>query len=372
MIKAIIVDFGGVVLVPRSQEEKERWAARFRLPYHALIDLLYEGEAWQLARIGRISDDEFWRRVGPLVGLSDEEEIRAFAREFFATEEARLNQPLLDLLAELRPQYKIALLSNASDRLEGVLEHKLGILDHFDLVVNSARVGLAKPDLAIYELTLERLGVRPEEAVFLDDMARNVAAAAALGIHVIHYTGFPEARQHLQALLDDPESSFVIEPPGEADYPAMAALGRAMAVEAWWSPVLLLAQYRDEESIAALCADPEYIVRVARREGQVVGMGVLLQPDPAPLHHTAELSLGVHPEHRRRGIGRALVEALLAAGQQRGVERVRGWVCEENGPARALLARLGFTEVARLPGELRRPDGKLVDVVVYNLVLRGA
>jgi hypothetical protein len=47
----------------------------------------------------------------------------------------------------------------------------------FDLYVNSAEVGLAKPDPAIYQLTLDRLGVRPEEAIFIDDHVRNTDAA---------------------------------------------------------------------------------------------------------------------------------------------------------------------------------------------------
>lgn len=56
-----------------------------------------------------------------------------------------------------------------------------------DFIIYSHEVGLAKPDSRIYALTSQRLGVQPQEIVFLDDVERNVAAAAAYGFHAILY-----------------------------------------------------------------------------------------------------------------------------------------------------------------------------------------
>jgi len=58
-------------------------------------------------------------------------------------------------------------------------------MDVFDVVVDSSEVGLRKPDSAIYLLTCERLGVKPDEAVFLDDNERNCEGARAVGLHAI-------------------------------------------------------------------------------------------------------------------------------------------------------------------------------------------
>lgn len=74
-----------------------------------------------------------------------------------------------------------------------------------DVVVDSCEVGLRKPDPAIFELALDRLGgIAPEEAAFLDDAPGNVAAARALGIHAIlvedHYQ---PALDELEALLQE-------------------------------------------------------------------------------------------------------------------------------------------------------------------------
>lgn len=64
---------------------------------------------------------------------------------------------------------------------------------HFQ-IVESCRVGLCKPDPRIYELCADRLGILPQEAVFLDDLPVNVAAAARVGmrgIKVRHFQPFP-------------------------------------------------------------------------------------------------------------------------------------------------------------------------------------
>lgn len=365
-IKAIIFDFGGVLLGGRSEEERRYWSERLGLKLGQLEEIMYEGEEWAQVKVGAISRKEFWQRVGAKLGLHTPEEIAAFRREYFAGDLERLDRQLVDLARQLRGQYRLAVLSNASGVVEQLLRDKLGIGDLFDVVIDSACVGLAKPDRAIYELALEQLGVAPHEAVFIDDRAQNVAAAAALGIHAIHHLSFEGTAHQLRALLEDvrPEVRFAMPLP--EDYSAMAALCRHVAGEFWWGPVLVLAQYPTELEIAALCSDEEYIVRVARVSGQVAGVALLLQPLPAPLHHTAELSLAVAPEFRRYGIGRGLVEYLLDLAPAHGVELVRAWVCAANGPSRALMESLGFECGARLCDELRRPDGRAFDVLIYH------
>lgn len=62
-------------------------------------------------------------------------------------------------------------------------------LDHFEDILVSGEVGLIKPDPAIYHLTLERFGLRPDEVLFVDDLAVNVEAARGLGIASHHFTG---------------------------------------------------------------------------------------------------------------------------------------------------------------------------------------
>jgi epoxide hydrolase-like predicted phosphatase len=365
-IKAIIFDFGGVLLGPRSEEERRYWAERLGLRPGQIGAILYGGEEWALVKVGAISEDEFWQRVGSKLGLHTAEEITRFRQKYFASDRERLDQQLVDLARSLHGKYKLAVLSNASGVVDDLLRERFGIRELFDVVVDSACVGLAKPDRAIYELALEQLGVAPKEAVFIDDQAKNAAAAAALGIHAIHHLHFDSTAHQLRALLSATHPKFGFATPMPEDYSGMAAICRGVAGEFWWSPVLILAQYPTELEIAALCSDEEYIVSVARVSGRVAGIALLLQPAPAPLHHTAELSLAVAPEFRRYGIGRALVEHLLDLAPAHGIELVRAWVCEANGPPRALVEGLDFECGARLCDELRRPDGRAFDVLIYH------
>ncbi len=74
------------------------------------------------------------------------------------------------------------------------------VMDVFDLVVESSIEGVRKPDPRIYELTCERLGVRPEEAVFLDDLGVNLKPAKRLGMHTIKVVGEEQALAELGAV----------------------------------------------------------------------------------------------------------------------------------------------------------------------------
>ncbi len=77
----------------------------------------------------------------------------------------------------------------------------LQIPDTFDVVISSAQCRLAKPDPAIFRLTLEAVQAEPDEAVFVDDADKNIEAAAMLGIRTVHFRGAEQARAELSALL---------------------------------------------------------------------------------------------------------------------------------------------------------------------------
>jgi FMN phosphatase YigB (HAD superfamily) len=76
-----------------------------------------------------------------------------------------------------------------------------GILDLFDLVYCSGDEGMIKPDPAVYHSTLNRLGVLPHEAVFIDDTASHVMTARSLGIHGIEFSNAQKLLRELDRLL---------------------------------------------------------------------------------------------------------------------------------------------------------------------------
>ena len=71
------------------------------------------------------------------------------------------------------------------------------------MIVYSSEEGRLKPQPEIYQRTLQRLGVTRSEAIFVDDMQRNVDAAAALGIHGIVFTGSLAGREQITGMLDE-------------------------------------------------------------------------------------------------------------------------------------------------------------------------
>jgi putative hydrolase of the HAD superfamily len=77
----------------------------------------------------------------------------------------------------------------------------LGVVDVFDAVVESAVEGMRKPDPRIYELTCERLGIAPTDAVFLDDIGANLKPARAMGMTTIKVDDTAQALRELEAVL---------------------------------------------------------------------------------------------------------------------------------------------------------------------------
>jgi len=195
-IEAIIFDFGGV-MVPFSQMDSlKEQESRLGLQPGSLAEILWRSADWRLAEVGAITDEEYWRRTGPRLGLHMTEAIRDFQQDLFR--DAKTDRRMADLVRRLRSRYRTALLSNASDVLPRLLRERYGLGGLFDVEVFSALVGLAKPDPAIYRLALERLGTAPEATVFVDDYEPNVEAAAELGIQAIHFVGYEALIAELQ------------------------------------------------------------------------------------------------------------------------------------------------------------------------------
>ena len=102
----------------------------------------------------------------------------------------------------LRPRYRTAILSNSGDGARREEAARYALDEHFDPIIYSHEVGLAKPDPRMYALLCERLALAPADIAFLDDRIENVAAASAFGIHGILHRSTPESIAGISALLD--------------------------------------------------------------------------------------------------------------------------------------------------------------------------
>ena len=194
-IKAIIFDYGQVLNAPENpaevQAERAHLAARLGLEPSDLWTYLFEGEPGHSWMTGRISQTEFWQQVLAPKGINDPVEAEAFGRAVFA-HSYEMNSDMLALLDELKGNYLLAVLSNASwtePEMTTMLGNDMGIPGNtFDVVVTSNSVGTTKPDPKIYLYALNQLGVEPEEAVFTDDLVNFTKAAKELGINAKTFT----------------------------------------------------------------------------------------------------------------------------------------------------------------------------------------
>jgi epoxide hydrolase-like predicted phosphatase len=197
-MKAVIFDFGRVISAQKPASLFRSYEEDLDLSPGTLNRVMFGSSAWQEVLIGHKTADDYWREIGPALGLHTPEEIDAFRRRYHADE--AINDGVLDLIRRLHGHYKLAILSNSPPGLARWLAD-WEILDLFDVVVCSGDEGVVKPDPAVFELTLERLGVAPEEAVFVDDYPGHVEAARALGLHGIHFTTAQALADELDGLL---------------------------------------------------------------------------------------------------------------------------------------------------------------------------
>jgi glucose-1-phosphatase len=184
MIKALLFDFGGVLVRTEDWSPRRRWEARLGLAERALDAAVFNSEVARRASRGEQSVADVWADVARALRL-DDAQLDECRRDFWAGD--KLDTELVALLQSLRPRYQTAILSNAWNDARDNFTRLFRLDQVFDLLIISAEEGLTKPDPRVYLLAAERLGVRPEEVVFVDDFIENVEGARAVGMVAIHY-----------------------------------------------------------------------------------------------------------------------------------------------------------------------------------------
>ena len=197
-IKAIIFDFGGVLLRTTDFTPREQLAARLGMSRNELEELIFGGESGDQAQRGEITVQQHWSNLAAQLHCSRNELI-ILVEEFFAKDE--LDHSLLDYIRTLHASYKTGLLSNAFDDLRQIITERWHFEDAFDDMIISAEVGLVKPDARIFLLAVEQLGVEASHAVFVDDMQRNIEGAKNVGLVGIHFKNPLQVRGEVDNLL---------------------------------------------------------------------------------------------------------------------------------------------------------------------------
>jgi putative hydrolase of the HAD superfamily len=205
-VRAVISDFGGVLTSPLF-ESFAAWQRQSGLSFErlgqAMADATERKDLHPLYELekGTITEAEF---LGMLEAELDARTSLSGMRDVYF-EHLHPNPAMIDLMRELRGRgLRMALLTNNVREWEPHWRAKLPEIDEiFEVVVDSAFVGMRKPDREIYELTLERLGdgLAAGECLFVDDVDVNCETARSLGMRAVHYVDANQAIAEIRAEL---------------------------------------------------------------------------------------------------------------------------------------------------------------------------
>ena len=196
-MRGLLVDFGGVLTTNVFDAFRE-FCEREGLEPDAVRKLFREdpdalGELRRLER-GEIDEDEFARRFGPMLGIKETDGLvdRLFAG-------MGPDEPMIEAVKRAKREgVRTGLISNSwgAGRYDRDVFPEL-----FDGVVISGDVGLHKPEPEIFRLGAERIGLSPEECVFVDDLKENCAGAEGVGMTAILHRGADGTIAELERLL---------------------------------------------------------------------------------------------------------------------------------------------------------------------------
>jgi putative hydrolase of the HAD superfamily len=206
VIRAVISDFGGVLTSPIAgsfQAFAERSGITPAMLGEA-FKALYEREgAHPLHELecGRMTEAAFASGLQrALCELSGREVTLPGFAELLG--DLLPNEPMIELMASLRREgYRMALLTNNVREWEQRWRAMVPIDEIFEVVVDSAFVGMRKPDAEIYELCMARLGVTAAECLFVDDREDNCAGAEAVGMRAVRYRNVEQAVGEIRGAL---------------------------------------------------------------------------------------------------------------------------------------------------------------------------
>lgn len=206
-LEAVISDFGGVLTSPMFDS-----FAAFQDSSGISMQALGTAMAAIAARdganplfeleTGRMTEEAFLGKLAEQLStaLGREVEMHGFGERYFA--HLHPNERMIDYMRGLRGRgHKLAICTNNVREWKTRWRAMLPIDEIFDIVVDSAFVGTRKPEPRIYELTLERLGTKPEAAVFIDDIEANCDAARALGIHAVWFRSTEQSIAEIEAAV---------------------------------------------------------------------------------------------------------------------------------------------------------------------------
>jgi HAD superfamily hydrolase (TIGR01509 family) len=187
VIKAIIFDCFGVIRVDATI------IAYKKLGGDSEVDEQFISETVAKANAGLIPNAA--AAIAQHLGISEEK----WRETVYGS--SVIDQEVLDYIKQLRQQYKTALLSNVAKHGLKFWFEPGQLEEYFDVAIGSGDIGFAKPEPEAYEITADKLGVRLEECVMVDDRLELCEGAQAVGMKPIRYKGLKQLKSELEPML---------------------------------------------------------------------------------------------------------------------------------------------------------------------------
>lgn len=189
MIKAVIFDCFGVLYIPKSDYIYQSLLVDPKEHHDEIRDLVAQSE------YGLIDDEALFQGIAELTG-TPLEDVKSNLVDGFIR-----NKELMNYVESLRPERKVALLSNLGRDSVVKFFSAEERTELFDAAIISGEVGMIKPHPEIYEYACQQLGVDVSEAVFVDDVEANCEGAREAGLQAIRYESLAQIKTDLDQLL---------------------------------------------------------------------------------------------------------------------------------------------------------------------------
>ena len=201
-VRAVLWDFGGVIL-SSPFEAFAHYEARTGLPAGFIRGLNAQNpheNAWALLERNAVPFEQFCDLFEAEAHAAGH---KLDAREVIALLAGEVRPEMVEAVRRCREHCKTALLTNNFIAPEGGIELD-DVLALFDVIIESSKAGVRKPDPRFYELACGALGIEPHEAVFLDDLGINLKPARDMGMHTIKVVDPADALAQLEAAVGFP------------------------------------------------------------------------------------------------------------------------------------------------------------------------
>lgn len=184
MIKVILFDLGGVLFTNGTSLLAKHIAQKHNKDHQAVYDLLNYSDIGNAYREGKITRDEFWDSVKEQLGIGDDtNQLEATWISFYEIIEGTKY-----IINSLRKKYKVYFLSDSTKERIVAFDRKFEFSKMFHGGIFAHEHGVRKPNSKIYEIAIEKIGVKPEEILFIDDKQLNLPPAEKLNMQTLLFS----------------------------------------------------------------------------------------------------------------------------------------------------------------------------------------